>query len=60
MQQVARRAVDDAVHRTQQRRPRLVVEDDDDTGVRELLHVDVLLPLTPATGEFITIRDGYE
>lgn len=40
-QQVPRRPVDGAVDGPQQRAPRLVVEDDDDTGVGQVVRVDL-------------------
>ena len=57
VQQVARRSVDDAVHRAQQRRPRLVVEDDDDAGVRVRADVRVLFALAPVNQTHTNTRD---
>ena len=47
VEEVTWRAVDDAVNGAQECRPRLVVEDDDDAGVRVRAHVRVLFALAP-------------
>ena len=49
VEEVTWRAVDDAVNGAQECRPRLVVEDDDDAGVRVECQVWVDLRSTPVT-----------